>query len=249
MTAQTLGDAVVNTMRNLTPLQEAFAQGESLATGFAVKMGSTITRTAAAVVTPILAGLSLKGVMGEWMGKEVAINNLSTALKASGENVELLLPRYIAFSDKMQSITTYTNDAILSSMAHAKSLGIEGKQLEEVSTAAIGLAAKIGVGMETAMQLLIRASHGSTQRLKLYGITLDENATKQEKFKQLLQIGTEAMPLAEGKTKTLSGQLTVLKNIWGDAQATIGRGLAEPLGASMDAAKAKVTAFGTAPVS
>jgi hypothetical protein len=241
--SESLGDAYVNILGNLNPLAAAFVQGEAMATAFAGTMRTTLMRGAATFAAPFLAGLSLKGIMSEWMGKEVVINDLAIALKSVGENVDLYLPGFQKFANEMESITTHSNEAIMASMAYAQVMGIQTKQLEETTRAAIGLSAKLGIGLSGAMQLLIRASHGSTQRLKMYGIELDQNATKQQKFARLLKIGAEAMPLAEGKANTLSGQLTILKNAWGGMLAEVGHGLSEPLKGTGESAVKAVSAW------
>lgn len=240
----TLGDAYVNIIGNINPLQEAFQKSRILAQAFVGTLGNTLARGIAIAAAPIIAGLSINNVMKEWMGKEVVINDLALALRSAGASVDLYLPSFQAFADELQKTTIYSSEAIMSTMAHAQVMGIATKQLEATAKAAAGLSAKLGIGLSGAMQLLIRASHGSTQRLKMYGIELDKNASRQEKFVQLLKIGTDALPLAAGKVDTLSGRLTVMKNEFSDLQATIGRGLAEPLAANMDAMQKQVTAWG-----
>lgn len=237
----TLGDAYVNIMGNLNPLASAFAQGQTMAQAFTTNLGSTLTRGIMMFAGPFIAGLSIENVMKEWMGKEVVINKLSTALQAAGESAALFMPKLEAFAEKMQESTLYSHEAVIETMAHARAMGISASQLEDTTKAAIGLAAKIGVGLPTAMQLLIRASHGSTQRLKMYGIEIDQTASRQEKFAQLLKIGADAMPLAAGQVQTLTGQLTVLKNAWGDMLAEVGRGLAEPLSSASNQVKESIS--------
>ena len=146
---------------------------------------------------------------------------LASALDQVGLAGSKLLPIFQEYATSIQRVTKYGDEAILASMAYGKNLGINTGQLKEATTAAIGLASKYKIDLQTAMMLVGRASQGQTQMLTRYGIVLDETLSPQEKFNEVLKIGADAFSLAEAETKSLSGAYTQLKNALGDAQETI----------------------------
>ena len=190
-----------------------------------------------------IAGLAMAGALAVAVGKmtktfaaqqdaEVA---LAAALDQVGISGKKLLPIFQKYATGIQRVTKYGDEAILAAMAYGKNLGINTGQLKEATTAAIGLASKYKIDLQTAMMLVGRASQGQTQMLTRYGIVLEETLSPQEKFNKVLEIGAEAFGLAEAETQSLSGAWGRFKNAVGDAQETIisamadGDGLVETL--------------------
>lgn len=235
--SETLGTAVVDILGNLAPLTSAFSAGKGMASGFVNELGSTLMNGVKMFIVPFMTALSLDQAMKSWMGKEEVIMRLSSALKAAGDNVDYFEPRLIAVSNAIQKVTTHSNESILSVMAHAKAVGMEATQLEVAAKAAVGLSAAYGMSLQGAMQMIIRASQGHTMRLKMYGIQIDENATKEEKYRQLLELGTKSMKLAEEQAGTLTGRMKQLGNVISDMAAVVGQGLSEPLKESSEQAE------------
>jgi hypothetical protein len=110
-------------------------------------------------------------------------------------------------------------------MAYATNLGVTRDRLKEATKAAIGLAAKYKLDLQTAFMLIGRASKGQTQMLTRYGIVLGDTLTEQEKFNEILRLGAEAFGLATAEANTLQGSAEQLKNAWGDLKEAIGEGL------------------------
>ena len=185
------------------------------------KVGRSMTRY---VRLPIVAafGLSVRA-FGQ---QEDAVNALSAALANAGEDAAAAVPKFKRFAAAMQQQTIYGDELILSQMAYAKNLGVTTDQLEDAAKAAIGLAAKYKIDLQTAMMLVGRASKGQTQMLTRYGIVMDESLSAQEKFNRLLVIGAGAFGLAEAEAKTMTGQLGQMKNAVSDAAEGIGEVLA-----------------------
>ena len=127
-----------------------------------------------------------------------------------------------AYSEQMQRLTIYGDEQILSQMAYAKNLGVTKDKLEEATTAAIGLAARYRIDLESAMMLVGRASQGQTQMLARYGIILDKSLSDQEKFNALLKIGADSFCLAEKETKTAAGAFAQYHNVMGELKEDIG---------------------------
>jgi hypothetical protein len=107
-------------------------------------------------------------------------------------------------------------------MTYAKNLGVQTSQLEAAAKAAVGLAAKYRLDLNSAMQLVGRASQGQTQMLTRYGIILEETLSPQEKFNALLKIGADSFSLAEAQAKTASGEIAQMNNAVGDYGEVLG---------------------------
>ncbi len=172
------------------------------------------------VTLPVVGGLSLATVAAGI--QEQAEADLAAALKTTGDATEETTKRLHEFASSIQKTTIYGDEAILQGMAFAKQMGVQTDQLEDATTAAVGLAAKYNLELKTAFMLIGRAAAGNTGMLARYGIVLDENLSKEEKFAELLKIGAGAMGTAEDKAKTMAGRMQQMKNAVGDAMEVIG---------------------------
>ena len=198
-------------------------------TGKLSKMRSGLTSLGAGLKKVAIAGVAMAAAIGVAVGKmaktfaaqqdaEVA---LASALDQVGLSGKALLPIFQEYATSIQRVTKYGDEAILASMAYGKNLGINTAQLKEATTAALGLASKYKIDLQTAMMLVGRASQGQTQMLTRYGIVLEETLTPQEKFNEVLKIGAEAFSLAKAETQSASGAWQQFTNALGDAQETI----------------------------
>lgn len=187
---------------------------------------SGIVKTGIAASVATMGVLAVKGVQA-YSVQEDAVNNLNASLSANGDSIERYSQKFQDFASKMQSQTIFGDEATLETMAYGRNLGIVASKLEEATTAAAGLAAKYNIDLNSAMQLIGRASQGQTGTLARYGIILDDTLSKEEKFNQLLKIGVSNFSLAEAKTNTFSGKMTQLSNAWGDMLEEIGKVIVE----------------------
>jgi hypothetical protein len=202
--------------------------------------------TAAAIGMAALATSAVaigKKTIQAFSKQEDAVNDLRAALTNAGDNAGALVPKFEAFAASIQKTTKYGDEAILTAMAYGRNLGINANQMEAATKAAVGLAAKYGIDLKTAMMLVGRASQGQTQSLTRYGIVLKEGASDQEKFNQLLNIGAQSFGLAEAQAGTTAGKLQQLSNQWGDLQEQIGGLIVESgiLDKAMDAVREGIT--------
>jgi len=221
-----LAKAVVSINGDQSPLRNALAGAKS-ATDKNVaamqarlnKLGDTMRNVGKKmtryVTLPIVAafGLALRANIQQ----EDAENALAVALRNHGAAVDSLMPKFKKFASEMQRQTIYGDELVLSQMAYAQNLGVTTDKLEGATKAAIGLAAKYRIDLQTAMMLVGRAALGQTQMLTRYGIVLEETLSPQEKFNALLKIGAGAFKLAKAEVHTFSGALKQMRNELGDA--------------------------------
>ncbi len=164
--------------------------------------------------------------------QEQATLSLAGALRIAGDASDDTLRRLVAYSEGLQKITTYGDEAIQAAMALGLNLGVPKDRIEEVTKAAIGLAERTGMDLATAMQLFGRTASGASGQLSRYGIVIDENATHQERLNQLIAAGAGYFGLAEDKARSSAGRFAQLKNSIGDLWERVGEAIERVFGLS-----------------
>ena len=154
--------------------------------------------------------------------QETAVESVRATLRNLGKETELATSRMSDFASEMQKISTYGDEATLAAMAQGMRLGIDPADIENVTKAAMGLAAKIGTDLPTAMMLLARANKGQTQMLSRYGITLDQTKSKEEQYQEILRAGTDSFSLVIDAANTATGKMTQFANALGDTKEVFG---------------------------
>jgi len=221
-----LMEAYVVIKASLSPLRSALSAAKSAvskAVGTmeaAFKKLYNISKKVALAIAAYLGIATYKAVK-----QEKAVLTLAAALKTTGDYSEKSMKQFKEYAAAIQKVTVYGDEDILMQMAYAKNLGVTTDKLKDATKAAIGLAAKYELDLQTAFMLIGRAAKGQTQMLTRYGIVLGDNLSSQEKFNKLLVIGAKAFQLAEAAADTTRGRLTQMKNAMGDIAEIIG----EPL--------------------
>ena len=154
--------------------------------------------------------------------QESAVESVRATLRNLGKESDLATARMGEFASEMQKITVYGDEGTLAAMAQGMRLGINPAEIENVTKAAMGLAAKIGTDLPTAMMLLARASKGQTQMLSRYGIALDETKSKEEQYQDILKAGVDSFPLVTAAADTATGKMTQFANALGDTKEVFG---------------------------
>ena len=198
--------------------------------GFSAVTGGLVRgfRNAAFAMTAAVAAGA--GLVKTFMVQEDAESALAAALGHTGDKLKETIADFKAFASSIQDTTRFGDEAILAQIAYAKNLGVTEDKLKDTTTAAIGLAAKLGIDLKTSMMLMGRAALGQTQMLTRYGVILDETLTPAEKFNALLKIGAKAFILAEKAAQTTAGRFVQFKNKIGDVAEALGGGIVEALG-------------------
>ena len=167
----------------------------------------------------------LQGIVAAAQKQEQAEADLKAALEQTNSARADTIQFLESHAANLQKLTIYGDEQIISQMAYAHNLGVTADKLDEAATAAVGLAAKFKIDLNTAMMLIGRASQGQTQMLTRYGIVLDAALSPQDKFNQLLQIGATNFNLAEAAAQTSGGQIEQFKNTMGDLKEELGKGV------------------------
>lgn len=205
-------------MKTVTKVRAAFGR---MATSFKAAFDK-IVRYAKYGALAVVGALTL--MTRAAMKQEDAVFGLVAALKVSGEYSATAMERLKDFASATQKVTIYGDEAILAQMAFASAMGVTEDKLEGAARAAIGLSV-ITKNLESAMVLVAKAAAGETGALSRYGIIIDKSLSKQEKFNELMKIGSKLFQLAEERAKTASGGLRQMWNALGDVAEIIGDAL------------------------
>lgn len=166
-----------------------------------------------------------KSVTTAAMVQERAEADLHASLARTGDATAENISQLKSYASAIQRVTTYGDQQILQQMTYAHNVGAATDQLDEATVAAIGLAAAYDKDLRTAMRLVALAAKGETGQLKEMGIVISQNLSPQERYNQLIAIGTKNFELAAKQTQDTEGRHRQLLNAWGDTKETIGSAL------------------------
>ncbi|MFA6790681.1 MAG: hypothetical protein WCR65_03825, partial [Parcubacteria group bacterium] len=226
--------AIWNMLARLSMDSTAFDRNSKRARTSLYDLQKQTASTNAALLRMAKQGLALAGLSGGLYGVVRLGRNMADAAMlqeraerslsaATGENIE----QFKNYASEMQKRTVYGDELILQEMAYGTNLGITTGKLKEAATAAMGLAERYQIDLRTAMMLIGRASQGQTQMLTRYGIVLDDTASQEQRFAQLLKIGAESFHLTEAAAASLEGKARSLGNRWGDVKEKLGAPIAD----------------------
>jgi len=129
---------------------------------------------------------AVTGILGDIIeaGKqhEKAWNDVASALKRHGHVVDENIDKIKSFSDSMQTMTGESDEATCKMVQSFVDYGQTVDEAMETTRVAMDLAAGGGMDLKAATDLLAKAAVGYTGTLSRYGIIIDENIPKSEKF-------------------------------------------------------------------
>ena len=123
----------------------------------------------------------------------------------------------------MQRTTVYEDDQIVALEAMATQLGVLPSQMEGAIKAAANLASGLGIDLEQAMKMIVKANNESFTAFQKLGISIDETRAKAEGLPYILeQINAGMGGQAASEIETYAGQVKQLANEWGDLKEQLG---------------------------
>lgn len=200
------------------------------------KMDIALASFAANLATGAVAGglgamasglKSIVGLGGEFISsaqvQEDAVNDLNAALIRNGEYTEETSRDMQKFASELQNVTKFGDEAILSQLAFAQSMGATAGQSKEILTAAADMAAALNIDLNSAVRNISKTLGGYAGEL---GEVIPEmkNLTQEQ-----LQAGAGIDLLAKkfsgaatSQIQTFSGALEQSKNVLGDVGESLG---------------------------
>lgn len=155
---------------------------------------------------------------------ERATNALSASLSQIGKFSAGAVSSFSDFTTALQGTTGISDDLIKQNAALLVSLGgLSGPGLETATKASLDLAQALQIDVGTAFGLVAKASAGNTESLARYGLRIDENIPKTEKFAVVLGlIKTRFDGLAETRLNTFTGSVDNFTNSLSEVQEAFG---------------------------
>lgn len=222
-----LGDAYVNIMAETSMLQSGLLRAQSMVSSFVSVAGSGLTKglVGAMIGIPMMVGGAMVYSVKKFMEAEVVSKRLSGAIAMAGGSIDELMPKYEKLADRISWVTKWDDEQVKSAMASALARGLSTKKMEEAIPAATGLAARMGIDLGSAMNMVTRAGLGNVMMLQRYFPQLKQATTATEKWAMVLKIGAAGMPMARGEINTISGALGQMRKAVGEVFESIGEGL------------------------
>lgn len=186
-------------------------------------VGQTISK----VSTPFLvAGTAITGALGATVKaaaeSEKAQARLVSALKATDQYTDEQVRSMLALSSQMQNLSGVSDEAFTETQAFGLQLGLTTDQVKQLIPHIADLSASTGVDMETAMRAAAMAVQGNTGMLQRYGIQIEKTEDGTVSFNSVLDAFSSYAGAAEAKGKTLQGQLSWVKETFGDLAENVG---------------------------
>ena len=152
---------------------------------------------------------------------------LASALRATGQDAEAQMPKLKAFASEIQGVSTVGDEATLSMIAQATSMGLNADRAQTAAKQAIGLAAAFGMNEKSAIRYTAALQNGDTTMLNRYIPTLrsieDESARVAKAQEMLNGMFDQAAVAAQDGL----GPLTQLQNSLGDLLEQFGKIIAD----------------------
>lgn len=154
---------------------------------------------------------------------EAAQTRLATAMKQNGVATEGNRAAFAALAEELQRTTVYEDDQIVALEAMATQLGVLPSQMEGAIKAAANLASGLGIDLEKAMTMIVRANNESFQTFQRLGVSIDAARAKAEGLPYILeQINAGMGGQAAAEVNTYAGQVAQLANEWGNLKEQLG---------------------------
>jgi len=170
--------------------------------------------------------------------QEDAVNKLNDAMKTQGFYTQAASRDLQDYAASLQKVTRFGDEAIIEVQAMLTPFGLFGDKLKETTAAVLDMSTSLKVDLKAAAILMGKAFTGETSSLSRYGIILDENVPKAEKFAAALkQLQDNFGGSAAADAATLRGELAQMGNAFGDIQERLIDGLNPALRFWIDLAK------------
>lgn len=175
-----------------------------------------------------LLGSGLKNAFGVVIGSaeesEKAITKMEVALKLAGDFSVEAAEGFEEFASQIQSVTTFSDEAALSSVALAKQFNTTNEEAKRLVEAAADLASITGEDLETATRKLGQTLDGTAGRLAEQVPALKNLTAEQLKAGAAIDIVAQRFAGAGAALgQTFAGQIIQARNAFDDILESLGK--------------------------
>ena len=222
-----LAEIFVEVSAKTARLQKGLQTASASMQRFGKRVEGISTTTKASFAAIGVAGIAGLGLVAQAAGvQEAAVAKLTQSLKNAGDATTEAVEEQLAYASALQATTTFGDEVIIENQALLASFGLTGQALKDATKAALDLSVAQGIDLKASVQLVGKAFLGETGSLSRYGIIIDQNIPKTEKFEAVLAVlNTRFGGAAEADRQTFIGQTKALKGLIGDLAEQIGEAL------------------------
>ena len=168
-------------------------------------------------VTGIISGITKAGIEHEKVWTDV-----TASLKRHNLAVDSTIKEIRRFSDEMQTLSGISDEVIGKATQAFIDYGQDAKGAMDTVRVAMDLAAGGSMDLMAAVDLLAKASVGYTGTLSRYGIIIDENIPKAEKFAAAIeQINEKFGGAAQARAETIAVKMALVGQKVGDLKEAL----------------------------
>ncbi|MGV8130687.1 MAG: hypothetical protein ACP5N7_01130, partial [Candidatus Pacearchaeota archaeon] len=129
----------------------------------------------------------------------------------------------LEFAATLQNTTKYSEDAVISNLNLLTSLtNLDKEGLKKASKASLDLAARLGIDVDTATQMVTKSINGNSTALQKNGIIVRKGSNENERLANTLDALARFNGSAEASANTFSGAMIILSNSFGEVLEAIG---------------------------
>ena len=190
-------------------------------------IGNIIAQTIISGFTSAFRGISglISQSINEAAQSESNINRLNNALATTGQFSQSASASLVEFAGALQSTTTFSDDAILSTQSLLIQIGRLGvDEVPRATQATLDLAAALRIDLDSAARLVGKAAEGNAEAFKRYGVEIQKGATDAQTFANVLTALEQRFGgSAQREVNTFAGANAQLGNTFSDLLEEIGK--------------------------
>jgi hypothetical protein len=149
---------------------------------------------------------------------------LTASLKAVGITSNAAMKDFEDFAIKLRDVSGVSKEAVFECLRLAANFGIYGEKAKETTRAAHALSLGLGMDLNSAMLLLVKASEGNVAALSRYGIQINKTGNVGKDFEKVLKVVEERFgELAGADSDNLITKTKALKEEWKEFAGLVGK--------------------------
>lgn len=222
-------ELVVSTQKIAKAL-EGMESGAEQTTGRMGLMFSGMTGKIAAAFS--VAAIVKFGVMSAKAYGETkrSADALAASLRNVGITSSAAMKDFEDFAVKMRDVSGISKEATFECLRLAANFGIFGEKAKEATRAAHALSLGLGMDINSAMMLLVKASEGNVAALSRYGLQINKTGNAAKDFEKVLKLVEDRFgELAGADGDNLITKTRALKEEWKEFAGLVGKAITPAL--------------------
>lgn len=164
--------------------------------------------------------------INSYMEAESATMKLAVAMRNQGDYTKEAFDDLVSYAEQLQKTTAFEDDQIKAMMGNLKTYGMTNEEVKKATKTVLDFATAKrdeGMSVESASELIGKAYQGQTERLKRYGIVIDQSIPKAQQFDAVITLLNDRFGgAAAADLETYAGQWKQIKNEFQDIAEVIG---------------------------